>query len=208
MERSSSTRGSSVPAVVQDSSRSSAADNNSQHYAANPVASCDSILDHRLQSTLLRHPSISQDQQVVAALLQTSQQLQAAAAQLLPGQLPVVLHARKLQQVTDFAQWLQKHGGLVQKLAVHLAGGSVNVYSNRGWRPAEAEALTAAMQQATTATDQLSLHSFAVRGALASSDLLQQLPAAHLTQLHAEVTLRGNGIISAGIDKPAQLVAV
>jgi hypothetical protein len=39
---------------------------------------------------------------VAAALLQTSQQLQAAVAQLLPGQLPVVLHARKLQQVIDF----------------------------------------------------------------------------------------------------------
>jgi hypothetical protein len=62
-------------AAVQDNSISSAADTSSQLHAAAAAASCDSILDHRLQSTLLRHPSISQDQQVVAALLQMSQQL-------------------------------------------------------------------------------------------------------------------------------------
>jgi hypothetical protein len=127
---------------------------------------------------------------VVAALLQTSQQLQAAVAQLLPGQLPVVLHARKLQQVTSFAQWLQKHGGLLRDVAVHVAGGVdiVHAHNKHGWRPAAVAALTAALQQAA-AVGPLPLRSFTLKGALATPDLLQQLPAMHLTQLNAEVQL-------------------
>jgi hypothetical protein len=151
-----------ITAEVQGSSSSSSAAGTSSKLdaAAAAAASCDSILDHRLQSTLLRHPSISQDQQVVAALLQTSQQLQAAVAQLLPGQLPVVLHARKLQQVTCFAQWLQKHGSLLQELAVHVTGGSVYAHDNRGWRPAAAATVTTSMQQAAAAAGCLQLQAF------------------------------------------------
>jgi hypothetical protein len=186
-------------AAAQDSS-SSAADSRVQPDLATPVASCESILDHRLHSTLLRHPSISQDQQVVAALLQTSQQLQAAVAQLLPGQLPVVLHARKLQQATCFAQWLQKHGGLLQELAVHVSGaswhGMVYSHTNKGWSQAAVAALTAATH-ATAAAGPLPLRSFIITGAVATPDLLQQLPAAHLTQLQVEVALHNSASMNA-----------
>jgi hypothetical protein len=63
----------------------------------------------------------------------------------------VVLHARKLQQVTGFAQWLQKHGGLLQELAVHVVGGTLHARNNRSWRPAASAALTVALQQAEAA---------------------------------------------------------
>ncbi|KAF6254830.1 hypothetical protein COO60DRAFT_282890 [Scenedesmus sp. NREL 46B-D3] len=61
----------------------------------------------RLLAPLLRHPSISKDQQVVAALQQTSKELQEAVSARLAGQLPVVLHANKLQQVLPAAQLTQ-----------------------------------------------------------------------------------------------------
>jgi hypothetical protein len=77
-----------------------------------------SMHDPPLLVPLLRHPSISQNQQVLAALLQTSQQLQAAVAELLAGQLPVVLHINQLQQAHAFVQWLKKHAGLL--LSVEL----------------------------------------------------------------------------------------
>jgi hypothetical protein len=130
---------------------------------------------------------------VVAALLQTSQQLQAAVAQLLPGQLPVVMHARKLQQVTDFAHWLQKHKNMLQTLAVHAVGGSSHTHNASGWRPAAEAALTAA----TLSVRPLPLRVFVMTGALASAHLLQQLPAAQLTQLRAEVDMSSRGSMTA-----------
>jgi hypothetical protein len=49
--------------------------------------------DDELLAALLCHPIISQDQQAVAELQQTSKQLQAAVARLLPpGMPPVTLH--------------------------------------------------------------------------------------------------------------------
>lgn len=81
---------------------------------------CTSINDPQLQAALLRHPSISQDQQVVAKLLQTSKELQAAVRQCGAGQLPMLLQPIKLQQVQGFAQWLQKHGHLLRGLSVEL----------------------------------------------------------------------------------------
>jgi hypothetical protein len=176
--------------MISGSSSSSAADSSSQLHAAAAAASCNSFMDHRLQTALLRHPSISQDHQIVAALLQTSQQLQDAVTQLLPGQLPVVLHARKLQQVIGLAHWMQKHGGLLQELAVHVAGSRYESQYTRGWPPAAVAALAAALQQAAAAAvAPLQLCSFKMTGALASTDLLQQLAAVHLTQLHAVVDM-------------------
>ncbi|KAF6257768.1 hypothetical protein COO60DRAFT_1626686 [Scenedesmus sp. NREL 46B-D3] len=64
-----------------------------------PVLSCKGISDPCLQDALLRHPSISQHQQVVARLLQASRELQAAVGQRGAGQLPLMLQPRKQQQV-------------------------------------------------------------------------------------------------------------
>uniref|UniRef100_A0A383WI33 F-box domain-containing protein n=1 Tax=Tetradesmus obliquus TaxID=3088 RepID=A0A383WI33_TETOB len=157
--------------------------NSSQAHATAPVASCSSILDYRLLKPLLRHPSISQDQQAIAALLQTSKQLQAAVAELLPGKLPVVLHARKPQQAAAFASWLQKHGSLLQALTVQWVGGDRYCLSNATWRPAAEAAFIVAVQEAAAA-GHLQLQSFTVQGSTARS-ILQHLPAAHLTQLTA-----------------------
>jgi hypothetical protein len=49
--------------------------------------------------SILHHPSTYQDQQVVAKLLQTSKEVQAAVAQWGAGQLQLTLQPRKLQQV-------------------------------------------------------------------------------------------------------------
>uniref|UniRef100_A0A383W0I8 Uncharacterized protein n=1 Tax=Tetradesmus obliquus TaxID=3088 RepID=A0A383W0I8_TETOB len=198
-----SSRGSSpaaltVPKDSISSSSSTAAGDRSQPHAA-AVAGCDGILDYRLLKPLLRHRSISQDQQAVATLLQTSKQLQAVAVQqLLPGQLPVVLHARKLQQVTGFAAWLQKHSSWLQELAVHAAGPWMNSKITC-WHPAAAAALAAAMQQAA-AGGRLQLQSFRLEGCTALPSMLRQLPAAQLTRLHVELAQLEIGVVA-----PAQL---
>jgi hypothetical protein len=62
-----------------------------------------SMHDPRLHAPLLRHPSICQDQQIIAALQQTTKELHAAVAVRLAGQLPVVLHTKQLQQTAPGA---------------------------------------------------------------------------------------------------------
>lgn len=86
----------------------------------------------RLLAPLLRHPSISKDQQVVAALQQTSKELQEAVSARLAGQLPVVLHANKLQQVQALVRWLAKHAGVLQSLYLQLPSSSY-ASSRRVW---------------------------------------------------------------------------
>jgi hypothetical protein len=81
-----------------------------------------SMHDPQLHTPILRHPSISQDQQAVVQLQHLSKDLQAAVAQLLAGQVPVTLGVQqeKMQQAFTFMQWLQKHAGLLQSLGLQL----------------------------------------------------------------------------------------
>jgi hypothetical protein len=79
-----------------------------------------SILDPRLHAPLLRHPSINQEQQIIAALQQTSKELHAAVAARLAGQLPVVLCIKQLQHVQAYVRWLRKHASLLQSLHLQL----------------------------------------------------------------------------------------
>jgi hypothetical protein len=159
-----------------------------------------------LEGVLLWHPSISQNQQAVAALQQTSQQLQAAVAQWLPGALPVTLHVTRRNQAQSFGLWLRKHGGLLQQLAVHVAGSEASkptITYDRTWPislglPASARPqpysrlqditvteLAHTLQQAA-ASGPLQLQSFLLTGATASS-LWHYLPAATLTSLCVQV---------------------
>jgi hypothetical protein len=110
------------------------------------------MLDHRLLVALLRHPSISQDLQAVAALQQTSKQLQTAIAEsLLAGQLPVVLCTIKLQQVKALSQWLTKYAGVVQSIAVDYDSGGNLSSSDDSDRIAATSALSSSIAAAATA---------------------------------------------------------
>jgi hypothetical protein len=96
------------------------------------------LYNEQLQGVLLCHPSISQDLQLVAALLQTSKQLQVAVAQRLPGTLSVTLHVTRCHQVQWFGRWLRKHGGLLRELAVHVASSSASrstIAFDRAFKP-------------------------------------------------------------------------
>jgi hypothetical protein len=149
-----------------------------------------------LQAALLRHPSISQDQQAVAALLRLSKSTQAAVAQQLAGQLQVVLHARKLQQGHALVQWLRKHADLLQGLELRLVS-SMHIDRMHGRSSAD---LTDALQRAlahTSAAGTLRLRSFTLRGISASTGILGFLPAAHLTHLDACVDLERSDALQA-----------
>jgi hypothetical protein len=71
-----------------------------------------SLQDPQLLTSLLRHPSFCQDQQVIAQLLQTYKGMQAAVMQLLPRQLPAVLSTHEVHIAGSLVQWLHKHAGL------------------------------------------------------------------------------------------------
>jgi hypothetical protein len=144
---------------------------------------------------LLQHPSINQDQQVVAALQQTSQQLQAAVAELLAGQLPVALHIHHLQQAQAFVEWVSKHAGMVKALQLQLPTAS-SKSGSRHWVAGTATALGDALQHAAAITPS-QLQSFALKGATAHLGILQQLLAAHLTELHAQVDFRSSAHLQA-----------
>ncbi|KAF6254816.1 hypothetical protein COO60DRAFT_282268 [Scenedesmus sp. NREL 46B-D3] len=163
-----------------------------------PTASDHSMYTPQLRMPLLRHRSISQDLQVVAALQQTSKELQAAVAQLLHGQLPVVLRARQLQQPDSFAQWLLKHGGLLQSLEVtsdQTTRQTVEHYKAlEDAIVAAAEAAAAAPEASPEASPEaapgLQFHLQSLSLNLeAEPRLLQHLPAAHLTRLDARIQL-------------------
>jgi hypothetical protein len=87
-----------------------------------------------------------------------------------------------------------KHGGLLQELAVHMAGSSVYEHDDRGWRPTAAAILGLAMRQAA---GRLHFQSFTLQGSVAAANMLQQLPAAHLTQLHAQIDMHDSGSMAA-----------
>jgi hypothetical protein len=139
--------------------------------------------DPCLQAALLRHPDIANDQQVVAALQQTSSELQAALAELAAGQLCVRLSHITLHQTQAFARWLRKHAALLQDLQLECC-----TCCTRGSAPAWA-ALQAGFQQAA-ARSTLQLQSLSIfESPVAEQGILQHLPAAHLTYLDAPVDL-------------------
>jgi hypothetical protein len=121
---------------------------------------------------------------VVAVLQQTSKQLQAAAAQLLAGQLQVRQLLRKPPQMTAFAAWLVKHAGLLQELSVQVAGSSDHGHS---WHAPAVRALEDAMRQA--GPGRLQLQSFVMQGMAAPSRMLRELSAAQLTRLQADTSI-------------------
>jgi hypothetical protein len=131
-------------------------------------------------SPLLKHPSICQEQQVLLLLQQTSKQLQAAIAEHCTAQLAAVVRAHKVQQLAAFCSWLRKHSHLLQHLDVQLISTS-RLSSTADWSTAVA-ALAAALRDAAAA-GAMHLQQFALHGSPASITLLQQLPAAQLTQL-------------------------
>jgi hypothetical protein len=148
------------------------------------TASDHSLYGSQLQMPILWHPSISQDLQVVAALQQTSKQLHAAVAQLLRGQLPVVLQTSGLPQLRSFLQWLCRNGALLQSLDVQSHGAIWECYEHY---TALEDAIVAAASPAGAANT-LQLQSCSL-GLQAEPRLLQHLPEAHLTRLHVRMQL-------------------
>jgi hypothetical protein len=159
--------------------------------------SCEGIYDPCLQAALLRHPSIRQDQNITAKLLQTSKGLQAAVGQWYAGQLCVALQPRKLQEVDSFAQWMRKHGSLLCALDLDLTNKRstlrVDLLTKPEpaptlfWAEAAASVLAAGMQAAAAAGVALPMQSFLLAGSTIGHAVLQQLPAGHLTRLQIEV---------------------
>uniref|UniRef100_A0A383WIA1 Uncharacterized protein n=1 Tax=Tetradesmus obliquus TaxID=3088 RepID=A0A383WIA1_TETOB len=175
---SSSSSASSYCSISSCSSASSAI----MQLATNKATASNhiSLFDPRLLRPLLHHTSISQDQQAVATLLMTSKQLQEAVAEVLAGQLPVVLYMVREQRLRLLAAWLCKHAGLVKSLAVQRVSLQTRPQSEE-WRTAASSALERTLA-AAAASGSLQLQSFSF-GDAAGPGLLQQLPAAHLTQL-------------------------
>jgi hypothetical protein len=153
--------------------------------------------DPQLHDPILRHPIISQDQQVVAQLQQVSKELQAAVAQVLAGQVPVTLAVQqeKMQQASKFMQWLQKHAGLLQSLDLQL----LRSFSRPGLDAQHAAAVSqlANSLQHAAAAGPLQLQSFSLSGPEVGASVLQHLPAAHLTQLAAAIAVSNSASMQA-----------
>jgi hypothetical protein len=133
---------------------------------------------------------------VVAQLQQTSKQLQAAVANILQGQLAVVLCTVWRQQLQEFEQWLTKHGALVKGLTLQTDPSNGEDRSEVDSRCLGAAVFLGVAMQRTlpvsllaAAAGSLPLQSLMLRCTAASPNLLQQLPTEHLTQLQAEVDL-------------------
>jgi hypothetical protein len=145
-----------------------------------------SMHDPQLHTPILRHASISCDQQAVVRLQQVSKELQAAITQVLAGQVPVALAVQDKKQLAHaqlLVQWLQKHAGLLQSLYLQFAACSNRTDAARVRRAAAVLLqLEAALKQAA-AVSPLQLQSFCVKGSAVGAGFLQQLPAAHLTHL-------------------------
>jgi hypothetical protein len=171
--------------------------------------------DQQLRTPLLRHPSISQDQQVLLKLLQTSKELQAAVAEHCAGQLPAVYSTTKPQCAETLTQWLRKHTGLLQEL--HLQLGSSTPSSNQAWGET-IEALGAALECAVgeDAADSKAaalsrLCSFSLTGSPASAGMLRPLVcwATQLTKLVVEVDVRHRGAAaSAAMVRPVRSLSL
>jgi hypothetical protein len=150
-----------------------------------------------LQAALLRHPVIRQGHSIIAKLLQTSKDLQAAVGQWYAGQLCIALEPRKLQEVHSFAQWTHKHGSLLRALDLNLTNKHstprVDLCTNQKpapqlfWAEAAASALAVGMQAAAATGVALPMQSFSLAGTTVGPAVLQQLPAGHLTRLQIEV---------------------
>jgi hypothetical protein len=158
---------------------------------ADLVTSCDSLHDSRLHTPFLRYPSVCEDVQTLTKLQQTSKQLQTAVARVLQGQLPVVLSTVQPQRLLSFEQWLAKHAGLIKGLDLRLdPSSSTGPFGSLNDRFASCDAgfLGAAAQRAVrsllaAAASRVPLQSLTLYKTTASLDLLQHLPAAHLTKL-------------------------
>jgi hypothetical protein len=146
--------------------------------------SCDPQ-QYELYRALLPHPSVAQDQRVVASLLQASQQLQEAVAQLQLGQLQAALSTAKVQQAEALVCWLRKHARLLQGLDLQLIS-SIRHGGTLDWA-GFAAAITAAVQEAAASGALAGLQSLALRGTTAGPAFLRALPAAQLTKLTVEV---------------------
>uniref|UniRef100_A0A383V7Z0 Uncharacterized protein n=1 Tax=Tetradesmus obliquus TaxID=3088 RepID=A0A383V7Z0_TETOB len=133
-------------------------------------------------AVLLRHPCVMQDQQLVAKLLQTSQDVRVQVVQWGLRQLQVILQPRNMQEVECFTQWLQKHGSLVcgiaaeltRKHSPHCMGScSSDCSKERAWAATAVSALAAAIQQAAAAAaGALQLQSLSLTGSTADAALL------------------------------------
>jgi hypothetical protein len=120
---------------------------------------------------LLQQPTFVREQHALLQLLQASKAVRAAVAAHCTNslQLNVCRGHKALQQFVQF--WLPQHAGLLQQLELQQATHRHGI----DW--------TAAAKQALSLSQ---LRSFTLRGTYATANLLQILPAAHLTQLSYE----------------------
>jgi hypothetical protein len=157
-----------------------------------------SMHEAQLQASFLRHLCETGNLPALLQLQQTSKQLQAAVAQILRGQrqLRVAFSTLKDQQLHALVQWLLQHAGLVTSLQLQvnpcsIAGSFMERGPVRRFATGVHDFIGTAAQRAVSsllaAEDSIPLQSLTLRGTAASRSLLQQLPAAHLTELHAEV---------------------
>lgn len=162
------------------------------------------LLDFNMQAALLQHPAVTQNQQVVLALLQACKQLQVAVTERCSGQVPAVLRAQNLQQVLIFAQhWLPKHGSLLGQLEVQLGDSSSCSWwwHTDKWRSAAVEALALALEQ------QQHLQAFCLRGAPAGP-MFQHLPGICLTRLCVNVDFSVKFRLCTNVDFTASFAAL
>jgi hypothetical protein len=117
---------------------------------------------------LLQQPSFCRDQHAVLQLLQASKATRAAVAVHCTNLLQLVVHRRHnaLQQFVQL--WLPRHAGLLQQLELQQA----TWWHGIDWTAAASQALSSSQ-----------LQSFALCEAYATANILQDLPAAHLTHL-------------------------
>jgi hypothetical protein len=172
-----------------------------QHTMELQRQAANSLPDPQLLTALLAHTSISQDQHIIAALQATSKQLQAAVAQQLLGQLPVVLCTDAPRRMHALAQWLRKHAVLCRGLDQQITrscfyGRGTMLVKDVRWPDAVA-AVAKALQDAATATGTSRLQSFSLTGITADAAVLQQIPLQQLTKLCVEVEYSSSASLQA-----------
>jgi hypothetical protein len=192
-----------VTTAMNSSAASTTSSSSSTKAGSGQGTSCEGLHQAHLQTLLLPHLCKTGQLQVLLQLQQTSKQLQAAVVQVLQGQrqLPVAFSTLKDQQLRGLQQWLQKHAGLMTVLQLQIDPYSIeDSFTQRYNSSRSATAATAADEfigtaaqravlslLAVAAANSIPLQSLTLRGTTASRELLQQLPAAHLTELHAQV---------------------
>jgi hypothetical protein len=162
-------------------------------------ANCEGLHEAQLQTLLSPRLFERGDLRALLQLQQTSKQLQAAVAQFLQGQrqLPVAFSTYDEQQLRGLQQWLQKHAGLLKGLQLQIDPYSIDDDSFTQRYDCSTTGVddiidTAAQRAvlsllAVAAENSIPLQLLTLRGTTASRELLQQLSAAHLTELHAQV---------------------